>query len=196
MRLVAWFSALAHVAASAVLILYLRPGLPPNDASERIAYIAANLTAWQRSWYVWHVAGLSFVALCIVLARRLRAPLGAIVAVIAIFFDIHSEQLYMHRLPMLDGEAFRILDRWLDIENAGIANLLYTIAMAILIWRGRDVMPRAANLSGGIAVAAGVLMTIGALLHSGTVEIASGAILFSFFVVWCIVIARWLPRSA
>ncbi len=179
-----------------MLILFLRRGLPPNDASARIAYIATHLTAWQRSWFVWHVAGLSFVALCVVLAWRLRAPLGAIVAVIAVFFDIHSEQLYIHRLPAVDGEAFRMLDRWLDIENAGIANLLYTIAMAILIWQGRRVMPREANISGWIAVAAGVFMTVGALLHSGSVEIAAGAVLFSFFVVWCIFIARWLPRSA
>ncbi|HVR41540.1 MAG TPA: hypothetical protein VMU84_20765 [Thermoanaerobaculia bacterium] len=198
MRFTAWLCAILHVAASLALLLLLRKGLPPNTIEARVAYITTHPLAWRWSWITWHAAGISFVLLCIVLAMRLKSPLafaGAATALVAVYFDIHSEQGYMHVLPKLIGESFREFDRWLDVENAGVANFFYTLALVILMYAGRHVLPRLAiTLTWPVAIA-GFAMTAFAVMHVGIGEIISSALLFPFFVAWCIVLARWSPQN-
>lgn len=198
MSKVAWLAAVTHIIASAAMLLLLRGGLPGPSDAERIAYIEAHGAAWMGGWMTWQVAALSLLALYVVLARRFRgwmATLALVVAAAGFSIDLTSEVKYIAVLPELRGEAFRLLDRELEVLIGYAANGLYTIAFALLAIAGRRELPRLANLLAPLVVLFGVALAVVSLMHNAMGELITSAALFPIFTLWIIVVALWLRRE-
>ena len=195
---IAWLAVATHVVAMAAMLLLLREGLPPAADDVRIEYLVTHRAAWTCGWLAWQLAVLSLVAFYVVLARRFRgawsfAALAFATAGAAI--DIATQVRYIAILPNLRGDAFALLDRELEAMTGHAANGLYTVAFVIFVLAGRRELPRFALALAGPVAAGGFALAIGALQHNARVEIVSSAILFPLFVLWLIIVARWLRNE-
>jgi hypothetical protein len=196
---IAWFAVAAHLVASAAMLFLLREGLPPASDDERIAYITAHRAAWTSGWITWQVAILSLIALYAVVAERLRGALAwtaLAITTVGAAIDLTTNIRYIVLLPELSGAPFALFDRELEMMTGYAANGLYSISLVIFTVIGRQTLPRLAMPLGAIAAAGGFALAIGALLHNAWMAIVSSAVLFPAFILWTIVIARWLRKSA
>ncbi len=196
---IAWFAAAAHVVAAAAMLVLLREGLPPITDEERLGYIATHRAAWTFGWLTWHVAVLSLLALYSVLALRFRdawSVTAVAIATAGAAIDLATQSRYIAILPELRGEAFAALDRDLEVQTAYAANGLYTVALILIVLAGWRELPRLALALAGPVAAAGFALALAALQHNASYEILSSAILFPLFVLWTIVVARWLRDHA
>ena len=196
---IAFFSAVAHTAGAAAMLLLLRGGLPGSPEEERLAYMATHRAAWLAGWFVWQIAAVSVVALYAVLALRFRGVLSVtamVATAAAIALDFSAESRYMGVLPTLHGEAFARLDRELEVEIGYAANGLYTLAFVLLVVAGWRVLPKAALALAGPVAAAGFGLALASLAGNVRLEIGASALLFPLFTLWTIIVALWLRKSA
>ena len=194
------------------MLLLLRPGLPGSPEEERLAYMATHRTAWLGGWILWQVAAVSLIAFYAALALHVArasaretggpkpAPqvlsITAIAAATAGFaLDIACESRYMAVLPDLQGEAFAVLDRELEVLIGYGANGLYTLALVLLVLAGWRVLPKAALALAGPVAASGVALALASLRGDPRLETIASAILFPLFTLWVIVIGLWMRRS-
>lgn len=192
---IAWFSAAAHLAAAAAMVLFLRPGLPPFAEEERLAHMG---TAWTLGWLLWHVAAISLVALYAVLALRFKGILSitAMAAATAgLALDITCEAKYIGILPQLRGYEFARLDRELEVLIGYAANGLYTVGFALLVIAGWRVLPKLSLVFGGFVIGGGLALAIASLRADARLETLTSAILFSSLLVWMVLVARWLASE-
>ena len=192
---IAWLAVVTHLVASAAMLVLLRRGLPPALDEERIGYIATHRLAWTGGWLTWQIAVLSLIAFYAVLALRLGGALSwaaLAIGTAGASIDIATQVRYVTVLPELRGEAFALLDRELEALTGYAANGLYTVAFVMFVVAGWRVLPRPAILLAPPIAISGFALAAGAMLHHWRIEIVSSAILFPLFIVWTIVIARWL----
>jgi hypothetical protein len=193
---IAWFAVAAHLAASAAMLLLLREGLPPASNDERIAYITAHRAAWTIGWLTWQIAIVSLILLYTVVAARLRAPLAwaaLAITTAGAAIDFATNVRYIVVLPQLRGDAFALFDRELESMTGYAANGLYSVSLVMLAILGRRVLPGFAFAM--IAAAGGFGLAVGAIVHHPMTALVSSVILFPAFIVWTILIGRWLRSS-
>lgn len=192
---IAWLAVATHVVASAAMLLLLREGLPPALDEERIGYITTHRLAWMTGWLAWQIAVLSLIALYAVLAKRIEGALSwaaLAIGTAGAAIDIATQVRYIVVLPQLHGDAFALLDRELEAMTGYAANGLYTLAFVLFTIAGWRALPRIAVVLAPPIAVSGFALAIGALQHNWRVEIISSAVLFPLFILWTIVIARWL----
>ena len=195
---IAWIAAATHVVAAAAMLLLMREGLPPASDEQRIAWLATHRAAWTSGWLTWTLAVLSLIAFYAVLAVRFRdaLSLGALaMGTAGAAIDLATQVRYLVILPNLRGDAFALLDRELEAMTGYAANGLYTLAFVLFVVAGWRALPRFALVLAGPVAAAGFALAIAALLHNASVEILSSAILFPLFILWLIIVARWLRNE-
>ena len=195
---VAWFAAAAHFVAAAVLLLFLREGLPGFAEEQRLAHMNAHPLAWAGAWVLWHVAAVSLVALYVVLAMRFRDVLSmtaVAVATAGLAVDITSEAKYIGVLPRLRGVEFQRLDRELEVLIGYAANGLYTVAFILLAVAGWRVLPKLALVLAGPVAGSGVALALASLRHDPRLQTITSALLFVSLIAWMVVVARWLRQD-
>jgi hypothetical protein len=180
--------------AAVVMLVALRQGLPPNSDETRLAFIRAHPIAWTAGWICWSLAAVTLVAIVIVLARRARTIIPIVLVLAGAAFDITSEARYVLEMPDTAGPAFRALDRNLEIAIGGIANGLYTLAIALLVLKMPQ-LPRRVKLISIPVVLAGFFLAIASFVHHPIGEIVSSAVLFPAFILWSWDVGRWLQRG-
>ena len=168
------------------MLLLLRPGLPPFADEQRLAYVAGHSVAWTSGWLTWSVAAISLLAFYVAIAMRLRGVVSftaVAVATAGAAVDVTTHARLI---------AFGRFDRELEVLTGFAANGLYTVALVMLVVAGRHVLPRAAIALAVPVALAGLVLAIAAIRNEPRLEIASSAVLFPLFVLWTIVIGRWL----
>ena len=192
---IAWAAAGAHVLSSAASLLLMRGGLPPFADDARLAYIVAHRGAWTFGWMTWHLSVITLIALFAVLAVRLGDSLSwsaLAIGSIGAAMDLPTQIRYYVTIPDVPADAFALLDRELEAMTAYAANGLYTLAFLLFVIAGWRVLPSMSRILAGPIAVSGFAFSIGALQHNWRVEIVSSVILFPLFILWTIVIARWL----
>jgi len=195
---IAWLASAAHVVAAAASLLLMRGALPPNADDARIAYIATHRFQWTVGWLSWQLAVLTLIALYAVLARRFGGslPLAALAfGAAGAAIDVSTQMRFILTLPQLHGDAFALLDRELEALTGYAANGLYTLAFVLFVIAGWREMPRLANALAAPIAVSGFAFAIAAAMHHALAEIISSAILFPLFVLWTVLIARWLRNA-
>ena len=215
-----WICAAAHVAAMAMLGIYLRHGtLVVADPGERGQYIAGHPTAWAIGWTLWMLAAASLVGFYAWWGSRLVAGRIAIAAVVltafGMVFDFSGEgsgilRMTEHLPPSVSTDsaappnavtfsdrsevgAFTRIERCFTLCSAGAANGLYTIAGAMLTLAtpGLPVWIRRTMWATWVA---GAIMTAAAVFDHLGAMVASTAILFPLLLIWTIWMGmRWRP---
>jgi hypothetical protein len=176
------------------MLAVLRQGLGPNSDEARMAYIASHRGAWVAGWLCWSVTAVTLVALVVVLSRRVGTIIPIFFVIAGVYFDLSSQFFYMFALPNERPAGFHLLDRELEVSIGAAANGLYTLAIALLMLRG-DRVPQRVRLLSIPFLVAGVVLVIGALMHSSVIEIASSAVLFPAFILWAVDVGRWLQHD-
>ena len=184
--------------SSAASLLLMRGGLPPFADDERLAYIVSHRAAWTAGWMTWHLSVVTLIALFAVLALRLGDSLSwsaLAIASIGAAIDLPTQIRYYVTIPDVRIDAFVALDRELQAMTAYAANGLYTLAFLLVAIAGWRVLPSLSRVLAGPIAVTGFAFSIAALQHNVLVEIVSSALLFPIFILWTIVIARWLRNA-
>ena len=199
---VAYFAAAANLAAAAMMALVLKAGVPVPDSrlGERIAFVHEHRTLWLTGWFSWHVASVSLVLLVLVLASRfrprapLRATLAAVLAVVGLAADLAAEAIAMGVAPATDlpPGGFFLIESLVGALTGYLANGLYTVAGILLMWAGARELPRAVVALGAAVWAAGLWLSAATLAHSAAGQFWSTAVLMPLFVLWAVLVGRWL----
>lgn len=201
---VAYVTAVLNLAAALLMLLALKPGLPVSGSlpADRIAFIEGNTALWWAGWLVWHAAALSLVLFLLVLAGRFRgrAPVlsaaAVVVSVVGLAADLSAEAIYMGVVPELRGDEFRLAEIVGGILTGYLGNGLYTVAGILLTWSGARDLPRSVLILAVPVWGAGLCLSAASLMHSASGQLWSTAILMPLFVLWTVMVGRWLNRLA
>jgi len=200
---VAYAAAGINAAAALVMLLWLRPGVPPGEEqlSERIAYVADNVGVWRTGWFVWNLAAISLVAFYVVLMLhwRGRAPILCRAAVLlagaGLAADVGAESLLMIVSPGADATTFALIEKIAFALTGYLGNGLYTLAGIALTIAGARELPRGLLVLGGLAWTAGLALSASTLAGWTDGQFASTAALMPLFIAWAVLVGRWLRAS-
>ena len=193
-----------NLAAALLMLLALRPGLPVSSSlpADRILFIERNTAFWWAGWLVWHAAAISLVLFFLVLAGRFRgsAPVlsaaAVVLSVAGLAADLSAEAIYMGVVPELRGNQFRVAEMVGGILTGYLGNGLYTVAGILLTWSGARDLPRSVLILAVPVWGAGLCLSASSLMHSADGQLWSTAVLMPLFVLWSLLVGRWLSRLA
>jgi hypothetical protein len=198
--LIAWAAAAVNLLAAILLATVLRPGLPGQGRSgtDRLTYIRGHLWVWRLGWLTWNVAAITLIALFVVLALRVRerskvlAALALICAGAGLAADVSAEAALIALVPALDGNAFLDAQRTSLLITGDVANGLYSLAGSLLtvaMWR--SLMPGLRAIA-VVVWGAGFVLSAATIANSTGAQIVATAIVMPAFVVYAVLIGRWL----
>jgi len=208
-----WICIAFHLLGAITAVLFLRQGtLTESDAWFRATYIAGHINIWSLGWFLWMLSALSFVGFCAWWASRL--PMSAltiaavVIAALGTVFDLSGEgssilllveqaatalQHSAASATAWDAAQFIAVERYFTLLSAGIANLLYTIAGAMLTIATPN-LPRWIRGAIWATWAAGIVMTIAAIFDHVGGLVTSSFVLFPLMIGWVVWMGtRWRP---
>jgi hypothetical protein len=191
-----WLCVLTHVAAVAVTIILLQPGLLSEpDPAARSAYVAAHTTAWTVGWATWMLAAASLVGFYAWWGGQLQtsraitviATLAVVITAVGVVFDFTAEGLFILLLPEMaaaaDFGSFKYIERIFNILSPGVANGLYTLG-GLMLMLITPALPTWVRWTMWITWIAGFAMTIAALFNHLGGMVVSTVVLFPLLIVW------------
>ena len=132
-------SAALHLGAIVGMVMILRQGLPPGKLAERWDFVCFHREAWTIAWVAWMVAAVSATVAFGLMARALGRGRAAVLLFAAGNMpDLYGLWLYI-TVPFASGCPDELLrmDRSGAFLNGALANGLYTVAWAVLVWQAR-----------------------------------------------------------
>jgi hypothetical protein len=198
----AFAASLSHLLAGLAMALVLRPGLgaPGVTLAARMEWLPDHRLTWSVGWLCWHAAGVCMMAFYVGLALRwfqagpLRTGLALVLAAAALANDLGGQSLYL-MLPEVGPDAFVLLDRSATLLTANVANGLYSLAGALLVWVGARELPRPLLLLSLGVWLPGSLMCLAAVAGSAVGLVVANVLLMPTLVVWTALVGRWLQRA-
>ena len=202
LRAAAWVSAAVHAAGLGAALLWMRQGTPLVPLGERVAYLREHGARWQAGWMVWIGCALALLVFAVLLARRIRKPLGwagLASVVVAAVVDLSCDVLYATRfLDAARGEreAFLTLERALGFASVTVGNGLYTVGVLLftLALRG-ETLPRFTRAAAVGCVVAGTAMAVAGVFGSAEGLAAATGPTIALFGAWSLLVAHGLERS-
>ena len=196
----AWAAAATNVAAALGMALLLMPGLPVEGSvlADRMAYVALHPWRWGAGWLLWHGATIGLLAFYVGLAGQWarRAPilctLALLCATAGLGADLSAQSLTMSLAARLPPEGFAALEDGVGALSGYLGNGLYTVAGILLTAAGARDLPRALVVSSAVPWLAGLALSAAVLARSPAGQVASTAVLFPTFVLWTVLVGRWL----
>jgi len=201
LRLSAGIALAAHLAAGLSMAAILRYGLQTNlDLASRLAFLVEHRALWTVGWLSWTLAGLSILYFyaCYSAAHQDARNAGWLRAAVfityfAIAFDWSAQWIEIVQLPGLarQGDLAAFLDRHrlAVLLTGGLANILYTIAAALLLWPTRARYAPAIVAAGAGVVIFGTAMTLASVADSTRWLFVTNAGLIPCLSVWLIGVA-------
>jgi hypothetical protein len=197
-------AAATNLAASAMMLAWLRHGLPAGEPelALRLDYIEMHRLQWRLGWIVWHLAAIALLALFVGLALRWRrqAPLlcalAVAVAAAGVAADLAAEALWISVVPNANETGAAVTEDVAVVLTGYVGNGLYTAAGILLTWVGRTSLPPALVAIGAGVWACGLWLSGATMVGSTAGQFASTAVLMPSFVAWAALLAVWLRRHA
>ena len=201
--------AVVHIVALIALPLVLSGGIEVEpDVRRRAVYLVASVVAWRVGWGAWMASAMSLVGFCVWWGAKLTSPRLATAAVLAasvgMACDLVGESLFVVWLPDLAARVLATSEKYSPIEQqfltvqqlgtyltAVCANGLYTAGGILLTIATRSLPTRMLAIAWGIWIV-GAGMSISGIAGYTTCLVASSAMLFPLFVVWCVILGRRL----
>jgi hypothetical protein len=200
----AFAAAGVHVLAAAAMLVLLQPGLPVAGSAlaDRMAYVSQRTAAWWLGWLTWHAADLALLAFFVALAGRwgrrapVRCGLALLLAGAGVPADISAQAIYMGVAPRLGPEPFGVAEAVAGLLTGYVANGLYTVAGMLLVWAGAAELPACLVALSLPVWAAGLGLCAASLAASPGGQFWSVAVLMPSFVLWTLLMGRWLSARA
>lgn len=169
-----------NFAAALVMAFVLSPGTPLFDATERSAYVRANLDAWRLGWAVWIAAALSLLWFYRWWRGRIGASYVAVaLAVGGLVADVTSELMLILYDAATAPFAFFL--------TGVIANGLYTLCG---IWLTLAMRPsNVERIWTALMWGAGIALSVATLTGLYLLAAIATAVLFALFCPWCVYLA-------
>jgi hypothetical protein len=201
---VAYVAAAVNLAAGLVMLLTLRHGIPAgeSDLSARIAYVGDHIIVWRVGWLVWNLAAISLLGFFVVLAARWRerAPilcgLALLCAAAGLAADLGAETILAVVAPGLRGETYATVESVAVALTGYLGNGLYAVGGILLTLAGRRDLPPALLWLAAVVWALALWLSIATLVSSNAGQFASAAALMPLFVLWAVLVGRWLSSRA
>ncbi len=205
----AYVAAAFNLIGAATMLFLLEPGLPVDWQGQldggsllagRQAWVASHRAMWWTGWITWHAAAISLLGLYVALAGLWRVhapilcPLALLVAAAGLAADLGAETIYMGVLPGLGREAFATAEVTGSLFTGYLGNGLYTVAGAMLTIAGSRELPRSLQAHAWLVWGLGVWLSAAALSQSSRGMFLSTAALMPTFVLWTVLLGRWLAR--
>ena len=189
----AFACAALNAGASAAMLLFLRPGLPPS--TQRLDFIQQSTLPWRASWALWMITAFSLAAFYFSFQRATGGPRIAVwIALAGLLPDLGAEAVYIVRYPSLAAADLEGHDRLCAILSATLGNGAYTAAWHLLT-RGAG-LPRASLLLSVPGIAAGYLMALSGTVHWVPGLAVSTAVALPAFTLWALVAGRFCWKKA
>jgi hypothetical protein len=200
----AFVAAGVHVLAAAAMHGALQPGLPVAGSAlaDRMAYVSQHSAAWSLGWLAWHAADLTLLAFYVALAGRwgrqapVRCGLALLLAGAGVAVDLGAQAIYMGVAPRLGPEAFVVAEAVTGVLTGYVGNGLYTVAGILLVWAGAAELPAYLVALSLPVWAAGLGLSAASLAHAPGGQFWSVALLMPAFVIWTLLMGRWLDAGA
>jgi len=203
-------AALVHLIAGLCMVTILRYGLDTADFADRLIFLTQHNSLWIMGWLTWNVAAVSilYFYFCFaqahaysnnLLARILR--FAVLLTAGAMLIDISAEIIEMGILPDLAQkilaqqrinmytEKFLTIHRTAVIMTGCLANGLYSISAALLIYVTRYQYKRSVQAAGWLVVTSGAWLSLACFTNSIAGMMLANVILIPALVVWQIGIA-------
>lgn len=198
----AFGAAATNFLAGVAMLVWLRPGLPvPGSAlADRMAYVAAHPGVWKGGWLLWNLAAISLIVFFVSLAGlwQHRAPIlcpsALLFAAGGLAADLSAEAIYMLVAPGLDPVGFAAAEATAGVFTGFLGNGLYTVAGILLTRAGAPDLPRALLALAILVWTLGAALSIASVAGSAAGQLWSTACLMPLFIVWAVLVGRWLRR--
>jgi len=195
---VAFVAAGVNVVALLCMGAFLRLGLPGGSSTfaERARYISTHRAVWITGWLAWNFAAMSLLGFYVVLAERFRsgAPhlvaFALILATAGLAADLSAEGILMTVTPNFTFERVAIT------LTGFVGNGLYTLAGIALTLAARRTLSRALVVLGMTTWAFGLALAAATLARAPGAQVVTTALVMPLFILWALLVGRWLQRAS
>ena len=171
-----------NFAAAFALIVVLAPATPlVADAVQRSVYVGSHLLEWRLGWMTWIAAALSLLWFYWWWRDRINASyVPLILGGLGLIADVTAELI----LIVGGAETYIATSPFAFALTGGVANGLYTLCgIGLTLATPLSSVERA---WAAVMWAAGIALSIGALVNIPVVTAGATAVLFALFCPWCI----------
>jgi hypothetical protein len=209
-----------HLIAGICMVAILRNGLSTADTFEhRLEYLCQHRLAWTLGWLPWNAAAISILYFyhCFseahgTLHQSTKQVLrfAVLLAAAGVPADLSAECMQMTILPELarnvlthagaQTDLFLTINRISVMLTGYLANALYTLAWAVMLFVTRKEYTAAVQVIGWLAVLGGICLSCACLLDSVPAMFWSTVLLVPALLLWLLAVSidshRDHPRSS
>lgn len=209
-----------HLVAGLCMATILRQGLDTTaEFAYRLSFLTENRSLWITGWLSWNIAALSILYFYFCFAEAYGygnnssgwvLRFAVLIATGGIAADLGAEALEMGLLPDLaqkiltqpagvaamETETFLATHRAAVMMTGYVANGLYTISAALLIFATRHQYSKLVQLVGYLVVTGGILLSASCLANSVSGMVWSNAVLMPALLVWLTCVAFHSARRS
>lgn len=193
------------------MAIILRQGLDTAQLPDRLSFLVEHRFLWLAGWLTWNLAAIAILVFyfCFAQAHEENSKydwllqLAILLTGSGVAIDFGAEAIEMGVLPNLaqmsvfhsgnmaatSTEIFLSLHRTAVMMTGCLANELYTISAALLIFATRDRYSWLIKTPGCLVVASGTWLSIACLLNSVSGMMLSNILLLPMLIIWQLGIA-------
>jgi hypothetical protein len=174
-----------NFAAAFALLFVLAPATPlVADPVQRLTYVGTHLLEWRLGWMTWIAAALSLLWFYWWWRDRINASyVPLILGGLGLVADVTAELI----LIVGGAQNYIATSAFAFALTGGVANGLYTLCGIGLTLA--TPLTRFARAWAAVMWAAGILLSVGALVNIPVITAGATAILFALFCPWCVYLA-------
>jgi hypothetical protein len=215
----ALIAAIVHFIAGLFMAIVLRQGLDTAELSDRLAFLTQHQFLWNMGWFAWNLAALAILYFYFCFAdahenvsneKNWLLKLAVLLATAGVGIDFCAEAIEIGVLPHLaqmslihsgsfattSVELFLSMHRAALMMTGCMANELYTISAAMLIFATRTHYDWLVKLFGIGLVIGGFWLSIACLYNSITGMFLSNLLLLPMLILWQLGIAYESNKKA
>ncbi len=212
LRVAAIFALVIHLIAGLYMLVVLRNGLDTVEFAQRLSFLTNNNRLWSFGWLLWTAADFSilFFYFCFSDAHKKDTGLATtllryafFIAIAGFALDLAAEVIEMSILPelarkimveqadisLINNELFLTANRLAIILTGFLANGLYSICAAMMIFATRERYSRLVQAFGYIAVLSGLYLSYAAYAYSVIGMFYANVVLMPALLAWLLGIA-------
>lgn len=206
-QLVLTYAIVAVITAACLMMAGpMRGGFPVgNELSERMQFIADNLSLWRAGWYLWMLSALGLLTFCTMLAQQVPSgplrTLGLTLVAIGIAPDLMAEVIYSFILPLAIAEGtghLALIERLAMFFTGFLGNGLYNLGgllLTLLLIRAQR-LARWVSITGLISWSLGLGLSAAVAMNNMALTEFFTATAMVCSTLWMLIIAHTVFNRA
>jgi len=207
LRIAAILAVIFHLAAASYMLLVLQKGLDTVEFTQRLFFMTHNSKLWTIGWILWAAADFSILYFYLSFSDAHRKYNDLVssfiryaisIAIAGFALDLIAEIIEMSILPALahkilsnqanasiiNRELFAIINRLAVMITGFLANGLYTLCAALMIFVTWERYSTWIKTIGCIAIIAGIYLSWAAYANMVPAMVGANAALLPALLIW------------